>query len=669
RLSYDFSLPGQNAYVAGLAEQHAFGSGGLTTPTLIVARAPSGSVAAHFGDLSRAVAADAAANPAVRLVSTTSAGRSFVTRDGSTAVVYLFTPPNKSLGTDPLVTAAVSGLSTRLPGWTVGQTGVDALAAGGAKHGPGVLIETVVGGVGALVVLAFVFASVLALVPLLVAMVSILSTLLLVLGLTYLTTVSFIVQFLVALVGLGVAIDYSLLVVTRWREERDRGRPHEEAIVAAMSTAGRAVVTSGLTVAIGLLSLVVLPVPFLRSTGVGGLLIPLVSVVAVITLLPALLASVGSAWDWPHRHRDDVPSRPWSRWARGISRRPWLSGAAALLVLGLAVAPVFSIRVGQTSAAAESQSGTAHDLYASLQRGGFSPGVITPIEVVTSSSSARAVVGLVANQPGVTDAFLPAGASGSRHGLSEVIVVPAVETVDSSTLGPVRAVEAAVHGQHGVVGVTGEGAEQQAFSSAVYGNVPLMIAVLAILMLVVLTRAFRSLVLAAKAVVLNLVSLAATFGVLTWFWQDGHGSSAIFSIPATGAITFWVPISVFAFLFGLSMDYEIFILSRIREEHDAGRTTVDAAVTGLARTGRLVTSAALILFLAFASLASAPLTDVKVLATGLGVGILLDATVIRSVLVPSLVVVLGRWNWWIPRWLARALRVPPPALAGSAVAD
>ncbi len=174
-----------------------------------------------------------------------------------------------------------------------------------------------------------------------------------------------------------------------------------------------------------------------------------------------------------------------------------------------------------------------------------------------------------------------------------------------------------------------------------------------------LARAFRSAVLAAKAVLLNLLSLAATFGVLTWFWQEGHGSQAIFGIPATGAITFWVPLMIFAFLFGLSMDYEVFILSRVREEYDRTGNTNEAVVEGLGRTGRLVTCAALILFLAFMSLASAPDTDIKVLATGLGAGIVLDATLIRAFLVPALVALLGRWNWWMPRPMRRALLLPP----------
>jgi len=210
-----------------------------------------------------------------------------------------------------------------------------------------------------------------------------------------------------------------------------------------------------------------------------------------------------------------------------------------------------------------------------------------------------------------------------------------------------------------VQGVAGAGPVLKDYDSGIYQKVPLVVLFLAVLTFFALTRAFRSVVLALKAVILNLVSLAATFGVMTFVWQEGHGSRAIFSVKSTGSITFWVPIMIFAFLYGLSMDYEVFILTRVREEFDRGGDTNKALVEGLGRTGRLVTSAALILFLAFVSLAASPGTDIKVLASGLGSGILLDATVVRMLLVPALVVLFGRWNWYLPDSFARLLRVEP----------
>src|SRR6202011_2042020 len=186
-----------------------------------------------------------------------------------------------------------------------------------------------------------------------------------------------------------------------------------------------------------------------------------------------------------------------------------------------------------------------------------------------------------------------------------------------------------------------------------------MIALIALVTFILLARAFRSLLLPLKAVVLNVISVGAAWGVLDLVWQKGHGSHLIWGIPATGSVTAWIPLMVFAFLFGLSMDYEVFILSRMREEFDATGSTDTAVVRGIGRTGRLVTSAALILFLAFMSLAAGPDTDVKVLATGLAAGILLDATVIRALLVPAVISLFGRWNWWLPHLPARLLRVEP----------
>jgi putative drug exporter of the RND superfamily len=210
--------------------------------------------------------------------------------------------------------------------------------------------------------------------------------------------------------------------------------------------------------------------------------------------------------------------------------------------------------------------------------------------------------------------------------------------------------------------VTGAGATVEDYFTAVYDKFPYVLALIALITFVLLVRTFRSLLLPIKAVLLNLVSLAAVFGTVVFFWQHGHGSGAIFNVSPTGAITFWLPVIIFAFLFGLSMDYEVFILARMREEYDATGSTPKAVVTGLGRTGRLVTSAALILFFAFAALASAPGTDIKVLGTALGVGILIDATLVRALLVPALVSVLGRWNWWLPAWLARLLFVKPSPL-------
>jgi putative drug exporter of the RND superfamily len=659
RLTVNFSLPGQPGYQTGLRILRAFGNGGESSPDILVVTAPKGeSVYSQEATIASGFAAAQRKVPRARIVDySTTKDRAFVTNDARSTFAYVFEPPQKGFGGDAAATAAEGVLARALPKDRIGLTGLNELSFGASSGGPGVLLETILGGAGALAVLAFVFASLLAFVPILVAAVSILTTFLVVLGLTYLTSVSFIVEFLVALVGLGIGIDYSLLVVTRWREERAKGARNDLAVTRAIETAGRAVVLSGVTVAIGLLALIVLPVPGLRSVGIGGVLIPLVSILVVLTLLPAILGGVGPRVDWPRIRHEVHASRGWTAWARGVTRWRLPVTAIALVVLGFAISPIFSLRVGETSASALSKSGSAHAAYASLISGGVPSGVLTPMEVLVHPDAAGRAVREIGSATGIRTATLPTGRTGTATSVSDIIAIPNEETVNNVSLAPVRAVEKAVSHDRSVIGVAGFGPIEQDYSNAVFGNFPLMFSLIAVLMFLLLARAFRSIVLAAKAVVLNLVSLAATFGIITWFWQDGHGSSAIFGIPATGAITFWVPLMVFAFLFGLSMDYEVFILTRVREEYDRTEATNDAVVEGIGRTGRLVTSAALILFLAFASLASAPDTDIKVLATGLGIGILLDATVVRALLVPALISLFGRWNWWFPRVARRLLFV------------
>jgi RND superfamily putative drug exporter len=663
RLTIDFSLPGQPGTVTAHRIERAFGSGGDTNPYLVSVTLPAGqTITGHETDVGRAFTAVGDAVPGVRLIDEANTGdQAFRTKDDRTAyalVFYRFNPsPSQKLLTDPIRSAAEKAVPA---GAVIGVTGEDTLASGGDNGGgPGVLGETLLGAVGALAVLAFVFASFLALLPLVVAAVSILATFVMLLPLTYATDVSFIVQFLVALIGLGVAIDYSLLLVTRWREERDRGRDNHDAVVVAMERAGHAVVFSGVTVAIGLLALVVLPVPFMRSMGYGGALIPLASVLTTLTLTPAILGGIGPKVDWPRIRHEVSASRFWIRWTAGVVRHRWIAAVTALAALAALIGVFLGVKIGLASSESLAKGGPAYESLQTLERGGVPTGVLTPMEVLVRTDQARTTAARLAGIDGVSSVFVPSGPAGNRGGQSIVVVIPDRETVNSQSVGVVKRVKSTTDGLPGVVGVAGIGAAQIDFMHAVYGNFPLMLTIIALLTYVLLVRAFRSLLLPLKAVVLNLVSLGATLGLMVIFWQDGHGSDAIFGIAATGAITFWIPLMVFAFLFGLSMDYEVFILSRMREEYDTGRSTDAAVIEGIGRTGRLVTSAALILFLAFAALASGPGTDLKTLATGLGIGILLDATIVRMLLVPSLVSLFGPWNWHLPDRAARVLRVAP----------
>jgi RND superfamily putative drug exporter len=662
RLTFDFSLPGQPGYEAEQELIATFGTSTADTLVPVITVPEGGTVADRGAEIAVVFDAVRAAVPQARVVDLASTGdQRFVTDDGRSTFALIQGPLPQGFG--PGIQAQVQPVleqAAGAAGLQAGLTSYAMLAAGGDTEGPSVLAETLFGALGALAVLLFVFASFLAFVPLLIAAVSILTTFLLVLGLTYLTDVSFVVQFLIALIGLGVAIDYSLLLVSRWREERAHGRSNDEAVVVAMQTAGHAVVASGVTVAISLLALIIVPVPFLRSMGLGGMLIPLVSVSVVLTLLPAMLSKVGPRVDWPRIRHDAVAARGWSAWARLIVRRRWIAAGVALVLLGIVIAPVFGLKIGQSNTESLASSGPAFETLRALEENGVGDGVITPIAVLVPDDQAEAAIAAADDVSGVRMAV----AGGTQDGTTVVDVLPDAETTDSASIAVVDDVRAAVEGAtDGSVGVAGTGAIVQDYFRAVYDNFPYVLALIALITFVLLVRTFRSLLLPIKAVLLNLVSLAAVFGAITWFWQEGHGSEAIFGISATGAITFWLPVIIFAFLFGLSMDYEVFILARMREEYDATGSTAHAVVTGLGRTGRLVTSAALILFFSFAALASSPGTDIKVLGTALGVGILIDATIVRALLVPALVSLFGRWNWWLPGGLARVLRVEPSPVA------
>jgi RND superfamily putative drug exporter len=662
--SKEFGVPGRQGYETNSQILRVFHQGGRNAPLVptvtLAAGTPVSSPAVLTG-LRTVETRLHAAIPGVRTASYASTrSTAFVSHDGRTTFVLAYPPPdNESFGNNSQAAkrAAAALAGVRIAGAPVRVTGVDALQTQtGGSGGPGVFLESLLGGLGALVVLAFVFASLLALVPLLMAIVSIMSTFLVLWGVSQLTSVSMIVEFLVALIGLGVAIDYSLLVVVRWREERAHGHEGEEAIVRAMQTAGRAVAFSGTTVAIGLLAMIVLPLPFLRSIGYAGMLIPLISVVVATTLLPIVLLKAGNRLDWPHVRSDDKASRSWTRWAQLVVRRRWAAAGIATVVLAALAIAATGLKPGQASVDTLSKQGDARAGLVALERSGIGPGALTPIEVLAPAQAAQRVAARFRLVAGVHGAVAPGG-QWQRDGTDVLDVLAVADNSSSAGEDTIKRVQALAQG--GAVRVGGIGAENRDFVDAIYSSFPVMIALIAVLTFLLLARAFRSLLLPLKAVLLNIVSVAASWGVITLVWQQGHGSDAIFGIAATHSVDAWIPLMVFAFLFGLSMDYEVFILARMREEYDATGSTDAAVVGGIGRTGRLVTSAALILFLAFASMASAPDTTVKVFATGLAAGIILDATVIRALLVPAVVSLFGRWNWWLPAGPARLLRVKP----------
>ncbi|MEV7625163.1 MMPL family transporter [Actinoplanes sp. NPDC089786] len=647
-MTQDFgALPGRSGFATNQEILRTYGNGGASDPVVLVLTLPPGTTVDSPGVRSAWSTALARVSGDARVVSWASTGdRGFVSADGRTTFALLHPPAAPGF---PPYAAALRNLNgLTVAGAPVQVTGTDALfVAASDATGPGLLAEIALAGLAALVVLVALFRSALALLPLLIAAIAILVTFLAVWGLTALTEVSFVVQFLVGLIGLGIAIDYALLVTTRWREERVAGLPDEEAVVRAMATAGGAVVFSGVTVAVSLAAMIVLPVPFLRAMGFGGLLVPLLAVLVSITLLPVLLATVGPRLSprpagRPPARRGGT-DRWWTWWARLVTRRPLISALAAGIVLVALIVPAFSIRLGAPAPASMASSGPARAALDTLTASGIGPGVLSPAYVLADATEAGQIAATAARRPGIRAAVAPT--DWSRDG-TRLVVVLADHPASYVGLPFAR-----------VGGTTAQGRD---FVDAVYGNAPVVLILIVVVTLVLLIRAFRSVLLAVKAVLLNVLSVGATYGLLVLTWQDGRLSERVWGIDATGALTEWVPVLVFAFLFGLSMDYEVFILARIREEYDRLGSTIEATVVGLARTGRLVTGAALILFLAFASLAGTPGTEVKIFATALGLGILLDATVIRAILVPALVVLFDRANWWLPRRLGPRRPTPPP---------
>ena len=667
-LSTSFNIPGSEAFSANSRIAEVYGNGGDVAPIVPVVTLPRGTTVDSpgvAGELKAAVAKVKAALPDARVASYASThDRAFVSEDGRTTFALVSIPAlggvNPGQAEARAAQEALAGVT--VAGAPVHATGLDALRAASADGekagGASLAVEALVAGGGALLVLAFVFASWMAIVPLLMAVVAIPTTFLLIWPLATVTDVSVIVQFLAALIGLAIAIDYALLVVVRWREERLREHTtNEAAVVQAMQHAGRAVVFSGSTVGISLLALVALPVPFLRSLGIAGMLIPLVSVAVAITLLPVVLATIGPKLDRRHTGRTDRAGRGWSAWARIIVRHRWTAAVASTAVLAALVVAASTIQLGNPRADSLAQAGPARAGLEQLADSGIGTGPLSPFDTLVRSGDPEVVAHALGGVDGVRAAVAPM--DWRRDGTALVSVIPSHDGNSPEGRATLDRVRAATGELPADVVTGGEAAQSADFLDSVYGNFPLVIALISALTFVLLARAFRSLILPLKAVLLNLLSVGAAWGLMVLVWQHGFGSEAIWGIGATGSINVEMPIVVFAFLFGISMDYQVFILSRMREAFDRTGSTQTAVVEGIGRTGRLVTSAALILGLAFVALSASPGTEAKMFATALGGGILLDATLIRGVLAPAAVAILGRWNWWLPRRPARLLRVEP----------
>jgi uncharacterized membrane protein YdfJ with MMPL/SSD domain len=533
----------------------------------------------------------------------------------------------------------------------------------------------------ALLILLFVFGTLAVLLPLLFALAAIPATLAIVWVFAQFMELSTYLENMVMLIGLGIAIDYSLLIAYRFREERRAGGTRDDAVVRTMSTAGRAVIFSGTAVAIGLALMLAMPLPFMRGFGVGGLVIPVVSVICALTLLPALLSLAGDRLDRVRlvpaailRRREDERNM-WARLARIIMRRPLpiALGTSALLV-ALAL-PVLALEVGPGT-----NKGIPQDLPSvqglNVQSEAVGAGALSPTEVVVDTQrlrgladpevreGAQRLLAAVREDPeaaGIVGGLDPPWIDPTGRYLH--FQIPTVheygtpEAMDfarrlRSELVPAADLPPGVE----VYAGGGPPSSVDVIETA-YGAFPWLVLGVLVATYFLLLRAFRSLLLPLKAIVMNLLSIGAAYGLLVIVFKWGAGS--VIGLESYDQIEFWIPIFLFAMLFGLSMDYEVFLVSRMREEWDATHDNERAVALGLAKTGRIVTAAGLIMFAAFMGFVAGSILGLQQFGFGLAAAIIMDVTIIRALLVPSAMKLFGRWNWWLPPSIAKLFRVRP----------
>ncbi len=548
-------------------------------------------------------------------------------------------------------------------------------------------------GIGiALIVLIVVFASVVAaIVPIVMAVFAIMVALGLVSLIGQLVDFNLFVTNMVTMIGLAVGIDYSLFIVSRYREERKKGFPKLEAIGAAGATANRAVFFSGLTVVIALLGMFIIPASIFRSLGAGAILVTLASLAASMTLLPAIVGLLGDRINWPRlskRARTDAEHDPkggfWDRVSRGVMARPVVYLVLAVAILGGLGSFYFQLEQGTSQNVSQlPDEFESKRAFITLERE-FAGGVTDPARIVITgdvqSTSAQAAIAELQEAIADTDAFaartdvLP-----SRDGTA--LVVDAFFKSDPSNEAAFQGIRdlrseivpAAFDNVDGVeVLVGGNTAFFTDFLDVTDRYQPIVLAFVLGLSFILLTVVFRSIVVPVKAIIMNLLSVGAAYGALTLVFQEGVGigffNSLGFQFQQVEGIEPWLPLFLFSILFGLSMDYHVFLLSRIREEYDKTADNTEAVAYGLRTTAGIITGAALIMVAVFTGFAAGRLGPLQQMGFGLAVAVFMDATIVRSVLVPASMRLLGDWNWYLPRWLQWLPRVNiegrEPELAG-----
>jgi len=550
----------------------------------------------------------------------------------------------------------------------------------------GSVSSTGLGAAAALLVLLLVFGSVLAAtLPLLTAGIALGSSVAVIAVLSHLLNIASFSSELSLLIGLGVGIDYALFIVTRFRQGLQRGKPIEQAIVDAIDTSGRAVMFAGIIVCIALLGMFALGVSFIYGVAVAASIAVLFTVVAALTLLPALLGFFGTRVLGRKARRrlaageltssDESPS--WGRWARALRERPALIATAAAVLMVMIAVPFFSMRLGSADAGSDPAGSTTRKAYDLLAKG-FGPGYNGPLQLVaqidgpSQQAAFTKVTTAIARTSGVVRVTAPKLIPGQagKPGVATADVYPTGSPQDPSTtnlLHRLRNTVVPASSSNGVrVLIGGQTAIFDDFASVLSSKLPLFIGAVVLLSFLLLTAVFRSLLIPAVAALMNLLTAGAAFGLITVVFQWGWATSLL-GVDKTGPIEAFVPVLMFAIVFGLSMDYQVFLVTRIYEEWHRRGNNREAVTHGLAATGRTITAAAAIMVLVFAAFILGGERVIELFGLGLATAVFLDALVVRSVLVPGLMLLGGKANWWLPPALDRLL--PHLNVEGSAHHD
>jgi len=591
-------------------------------------------------------------------------GAPFLSKDRSVAYV----PVVLSVGPGELTEAqALAVLDTGKPAEAAGLGVSVGAYVGQALSKPDTGASDAIGIAAAIVILLFAFGTATAMVlPIFSAIVGLACALSILRMLEGVVQVPSVASTLATMIGLGVGIDYALFIVTRHKLQLADGMELRESIARATATAGGAVVFAGFTVVIALCSLAFAGIPLVSTLGFTAAIAVVIAVAAATTLLPAMLGALGPRINslrvsFGKSRPGDSEPHGWTRWAKRVAGRPWRSALAALVVLVVLAWPVFQLELGQNDISALPKSTTARQAYDSLTEG-FGPGVNGPLLVASEFESAGEAAQVLRDlQKGIAAA--PDVARVSEPTLDKAGTA-AVFTVISDSApwadGTVELVERlrqttipkALAGSAAASYVGGQTAGYIDLATQISDKLPLMIAIVVTLSFIVLLLAFRSLLVPLKAAAMNLISVAAAYGVLTAVFQLGWGASLIGLDHAIPIVSF-VPLLMFAILFGLSMDYEVFLLTQMREHYRQHEDEKRAVIEGLANTGRVITSAAAIMVCVFTSFVLNGNPLVKEFGVGLAVAIAIDATLVRCLLVPAIMVLLGRRAWWLPKWLDR----------------